>query len=189
MKKLIVLLFVWSGATVIAGCADEFTPMKMEEAASRAPLTEAPHFTLMDQNDKWVTLSGMRGKWAILYFYPKDDTPGCACQATEFTELLMDFKRMNAHVYGVSPDDPATHRKFIEKYKISIDLLADPDHKMMSQYGAWVDSYLGRKKTGRVVRSTMIIDPDGIIRHHWTEVIPLGHARRVRQKLKELQAG
>lgn len=189
MKKLIVLVFALTGTALIAGCSDEFTPQRMEEAAAQAPMTKAPHFTLMDQNERWVTLSGMRGKWVVLYFYPRDDTPGCACQATEFTKLLTSFEKMNSLVYGVSPDDPATHRKFIEKYRIRINLLADPDHKMMRQYGGWVDSYLGEKKTGRVIRSTMIIDPDGIIRHHWTEVIPQGHAKRVRQKLKELQAG
>ena len=188
MKTSIVALLLIILCTIIIGCKDEFTPAKMEQAASQTPMTKAPHFTLMDQNDKWVTLSGLRDKWVVLYFYPADDTPGCACQATEFTELLTDFDKMSAHVYGVSPDDPATHRKFIEKYKIRINLLSDPDHKMMRQYGAWVDSYLGEKKTGRVIRSTMIIDPDGIIRYHWTEVIPEGHATRVKEKLKELQA-
>jgi len=162
----------------------------MEDAASeRSPVTsrQAPGFTLMDQDEKPVSLSDLRGQWVVLYFYPKDDTPGCACQANEFTALLTQFRQMNADVYGVSADSPALHRAFIAKYDLALNLLSDPDKSVMRTYGAWVDTALGDQQYGRVIRSTMIIDPEGRIAHHWPEVIPEGHAERVKDKLEELQ--
>lgn len=173
----------------LMGCANP-AAIQEEAASKRSPITGsmAPDFTLKDQNDKPVTLSQIRGQWVVLYFYPKDDTPGCTCEATEFTKTLESFRHMNAKVYGISPDSPASHRAFIAGYKLQLDLLSDPDHKVMSEYGAWVQASLGEKQYGRVIRSTMIIDPKGVIRYHWPEVIPNGHADRVRQKLAELQA-
>jgi peroxiredoxin Q/BCP len=125
----------------------------------------------------------------VLYFYPKDDTPGCACQATEFTETLSQFRNMNAMILGVSADSPQSHRLFIEKYGLALTLLSDPNHAVMKRYGAWVESSLGEKKTERVIRSTFIIGPNGLVRYHFPEVIPQGHAERVREKLAELQRG
>ena len=176
----------------LTGCEQEFTPSDMETAAaerSRAVGKPAPGFSLPDQNNKPVALSDLRGKWVVLYFYPKDDTPGCACQATEFTKLLTDFRGMDAVIYGVSEDSPASHRRFIGKYDLGIDLLSDPDHRMMTAYGAWVRAGLGEDRQGRVIRSTYIIGPDGIIRAHYPEVIPAGHAERVRRRLVELRQG
>lgn len=149
---------------------------------------QAPPFTLADAQGKSHALADYRGKHVLLYFYPKDDTPGCTCQATEFTELIGDLKDMNAAVYGVSADSPETHRVFIEAYKLKLDLLSDRDRKVMKQYGAWVESGLGDKKYGETVRRTFIIGPDGVIRRHWPEVVAEGHAKRVKDWLARLQA-
>ena len=191
-QRTMYLLGAVAGVIILAGCQATPNPGQVELAAAEAsPMTNmpAPDFTLMDQDDKPVTLSTMRGKWVVLYFYPKDDTPGCACQATEFTQLLTEFRNMNAEVVGVSEDSTASHRRFIKKYRLALTLLSDPPHEAMRRYGAWVDSSLGESSYGRVIRSTMIIDPGGVVRRHWPEVIPAGHAERVRKALAELQAG
>jgi peroxiredoxin Q/BCP len=194
---LLALLAVTISSCLLAGCQPPAgpayqQPRVQEEAASRnSPVTslKAPDFSLPDQNGKPVTLASLRGQWVVLYFYPKDDTPGCTCEATEFTDLLGDLKGMNAKVYGVSADTPETHRLFIEKFKLGIELLSDPDKGMMRRYGAWVDYTFGERKFERVIRSSMIIGPDGVVRYHWPEVIPKGHAERVHEKLALLQAG
>lgn len=195
MKSWMSILLLVTGLG-IAGCEEmawdnqESKAREMEDAAaSRSPITgkPAPDFTLMNQDSKPVQLRDLRGQWVVLYFYPKDDTPGCACQATEFTQLLYDFKDMNATVLGVSADSPSSHQHFIDKYSLKLELLSDPTQRVMQQYGAYVQSSLGDKSYGRVIRSTYLIDPEGIIRYHWPEVIPEGHAQRVRDKLEELQ--
>lgn len=166
------------------------TPLQMEEAAaSRSPLKgiEAPLFTLTNHDDKPVALKGLRGKWTILYFYPKDDTPGCTCQATEFTDILRRFHMLNAQVYGISPDNPSSHRFFIAKYKLNLPLLSDDGHKVMKQYGSYVPFKVGAIEGHRVIRSTFLIDPKGKVAYHWPEVIPEGHAARVRDKLAAIQ--
>jgi peroxiredoxin Q/BCP len=183
---------VW-GSCLLAGCLDPAfkSPAKQEEAASKhsqAVNNPAPDFTLLDQNGTQVTLSSLKGQWVVLYFYPQDDTPGCTCEATEFTSLLGSFRQMNARIYGISGDSPSSHQQFIKAYKLGLDLLSDPGHKVMREYGAWVDASLGQETYSRVIRTTMIIDPNGIIRYHWPEVVPDGHADRVRQKLAQLQA-
>lgn len=167
-------------------------PRVQEEAASvHSPIVglKAPDFTLPDANGKDASLSLLRGQWVVLYFYPKDDTPGCTCEATEFTTLGTGFKDMNAKVLGISDDSAEIHRIFIQKFKLSLDLLSDPNHGMMRRYGAWVDAYLGDTKYERMIRSTVLIDPAGVVRYHWPEVIPKGHAERVKEKLALLQAG
>jgi thioredoxin-dependent peroxiredoxin len=158
-------------------------------AAESSPLVNqpAPNFTLVDQNGKPVGLSSPRGQWVVLYFYPKDDTPGCTVQATEFTSLLGEFRNMNARVMGISADSPESHRDFIAKNDLKVTLLSDPQHEIMNQYGAWMDTKFSGTPYGRVIRSTFIIDPAGVIRYHWPEVIPEGHAARVRAKLADLQ--
>lgn len=161
----------------------------MEAAASRSSRVAgraAPAFALPDHTGHNFRLADMRGKWVVLYFYPKDDTPGCVCQATEFTGLLTQFRYMNAAVIGVSPDTVKNHQHFREKYSLGITLLSDVDRKVMRAYGAWTDVRLGDQVTGRVIRSTYIIDPTGRIAWHWPEVIPKGHAERVKAKLDEL---
>ncbi len=163
-----------------AGCAGNLAAVHEEAASSRSQFAgnPAPDFTLKDQDGRTVSLNGLRGQWVVLYFYPKDDTPGCTCEATEFTALLTRFRDMNARVYGISEDTPASHKVFIEHYNLGLDLLSDPDHAVMKRYGAWAETALGDKPFGRVIRTSLIIDPKGIIRYHWPEVIPQGHAER-----------
>lgn len=161
-------------------------PGTMEKAASARSAAigkPAPDFTLTSHERQPVSLGALRGQWVVLYFYPKNDTPGCTCQATEFTSLLTQFRSMNATILGVSPDTPESGRYFHDKYHLDLTLLSDPSAQAMRQYGAWVESAVGG---GMVVRTTYIIDPDGRIAWHWPEVIPAGHADRVRQKLAEL---
>jgi len=163
---------------------------EVAEAAASARSTaigkRAPTFALPDENERMVSLDSLRGEWVVLYFYPADDTPGCTCQATEFTSLIKSFRRSNARVYGVSGDTPLVHQMFIAKYGLQIPLLSDPQRTVMREYGAWVDIPEGLLAPGRVIRSTFLINPDGIIAWHWPEVIPQGHAERVMQKLKAM---
>ncbi|MAE68007.1 MAG: peroxiredoxin [Phycisphaeraceae bacterium] len=163
----------------------------MERAASRrSPFIgkTAAAFELPDQDDRTVSLEKLRGRWVVLYFYPADDTPGCTCQATEFTKLLKRFREQGAEIYGVSPDLSASHRYFRDKYELEIALLSDPHHEVMRRYGAWLDLRSAGAEGGRVVRSTFLIDPTGRIAHHWPEVIPQGHAKRVADRLRDLSS-
>jgi len=167
------------------------TPAEVEQAAAKASAAvgkPAPAFTLTDDKDRDVRLSDFRGKWVVLYFYPADDTPGCTCQATEFTKLLTDFRDVNAAVIGVSTDRPADHRHFREKYALALTLLSDADQEVAKQYGAWAPAGLG-SLVGRTLRQTFLIDPQGNIARHWPEVIPQGHAQRVRDTLRGSQSG
>lgn len=162
------------------------TPAEMEAAASQGSSfvgEVAPGFTLPSEQDMSVSLADYRGQWVVLYFYPQDDTPGCTCQATEFTELLQSFGQRNAVILGVSPDEPSTHRFFKKKYNLDLTLLSDPDAAVMRQYGAWVEMSIRGNTVGRVVRSTVLIDPAGDVAWHWPEVIPEGHAQRVYDRL------
>ena len=164
--------------------------LEMEEAAAKRSKVvgmQAPDFSLVDADEKLVKLSSLRGKWVVLYFYPQDDTPGCQCQASEFTTLLSEFHKLGSAVLGVSPDSPASKRFFREKYALGITLLSDPEHVVMKRYGAWVSTTVGEQTENRVIRSTFLIDPGGKIAYHWPEVIPQGHAERVRAKLVALR--
>jgi len=148
----------------------------------------APSFTLEDQDGARVKLADLAGRWVVLWFYPRDDTPGCTTEACEFTSSLADFEGLDAVVLGCSPDLPESHRKFREKHRLKVTLLSDPRHETMEKYGAWgeKDTY-GKKSTG-VIRSTTIIDPRGQVAHHWAKVTAEGHADAVRKKLEDLQA-
>jgi peroxiredoxin Q/BCP len=148
---------------------------------------KAPVFALPDQDGKTVKLDGLKGRWVVLYFYPKDDTPGCTVEACEFTAGIKGFEKLDAAVLGISADDGASHRKFIEKFKLKITLLSDTDHAVMEKYGAWGVKVLYGKEFIGVKRSTVIIDPAGNVAHHWKSVKSAGHAEHVRKKLVELQ--
>jgi len=147
---------------------------------------KAPAFTLQDENGTKVSLSSLAGQWVVLYFYPKDDTPGCTVEACEFTTGLPTFDKLDAAVFGCSRDTPESHRKFIAKYKLKIKLLSDPEHAVMEKYGAWGEKNNYGKKTMGVIRSTVLIDPAGKVAHHWATVKAAGHAEQVRAKLAEL---
>ncbi len=146
----------------------------------------APSFTLPDQDGNPVSLKDLAGSWTVVYFYPKDDTPGCTREACEFSSILAEFAQLDARVIGVSPDSPSSHRKFIDKHTLNLTLLSDPEHSVLEQYGAWGEkSMYGRTYEG-VLRSTVVIDPQGRIACHWPNVKPAGHAAAVRTRLAEL---
>ena len=149
---------------------------------------KAPAFKLQDQDEKTLSLSELKGTWVVLYFYPKDDTPGCTTEACEFTDGIADFEGLNAVVLGCSPDSPEKHRKFIAKHKLGVRLLSDPEHEVMEAYGAWGEKNMYGRITVGVIRSTVIIDPEGRIAHRWKRVKSKGHAEKVRQRLEKLQA-
>ena len=130
----------------------------------------APAFTLPDAEGKSVSLADFRGKNVILYFYPKDDTPGCTKEACGFRDDWATLKKLGIVVLGVSADDAASHTKFRAKYKLPFTLLSDPTKKTMTAYGAYGEKMLYGKKTVGVIRSTVWIGPDGNVRKHWARV-------------------
>jgi peroxiredoxin Q/BCP len=131
---------------------------------------KAPAFTLVDADGKQVRLADFAGKNVILYFYPRDDTPGCTKEACGFRDLWSEIKKRDTVVLGVSPDGGPAHQKFRAKYKLPFPLLSDPDHGVMEKYGAYGDKVLYGKKTRGVIRSTVWIGPDGVVRKHWKRV-------------------
>ncbi len=146
-----------------------------------------PDFCLPNQDEEEICFRDIKGKWIVLYFYPKDNTPGCTTEALEFTEALPDFEGLNALVLGVSPDSPKKHRNFIEKKGLKITLLADEEKEVCQLFGVWqLKKNYGREYMG-VVRSTFIIDPDGKIAAKWEKVRVKGHVEAVKEKLAELQ--
>ena len=149
---------------------------------------KAPAFKLEDQDGTTVSLKDFKGKWVVLYFYPKDDTPGCTTEACEFTDGIQDFKDLDAVVLGCSPDSPDKHRAFIAKYDLKVRLLSDPRHGVMEKYGAWGEKNMYGKITVGVIRSTVIIDSGGRIAHRWKRASAKGHAEKVRERLEKLQS-
>ncbi|QOP40535.1 thioredoxin-dependent thiol peroxidase [Sulfurimonas marina] len=147
----------------------------------------APEFCLPNQDDVEICLRDLKGKWIVLYFYPKDSTPGCTTEACEFTEAMPEFGNMDAIILGVSADSTKRHRNFIEKQNLSITLLSDESTDMMQEYGVWqLKKNYGREYMG-IVRSTLIIDPQGVVQAVWEKVRVKGHVEAVKEKLAELQ--
>ncbi len=147
----------------------------------------APEFCLPDQNEQNVCLNQFRGKWVVLYFYPKDNTTGCTAEAIDFTALLDAFRVASAEVLGVSPDSPKSHVNFIAKKGLKLRLLSDTEREVLKAYGVWqLKKMYGREYYG-VVRSTFLIDPSGKIAYVWPKVKVKGHAEEVLQTLQSLQ--
>lgn len=147
------------------------------------PGDRAPSFTLETDSGERVALKDLAGKPVVLYFYPKDDTPGCTVQACEFRDAWADVQEAGAVVLGVSPDGVTSHEQFKAKYRLPFPLLADPDHTVAEAYGAWGEkSMYGRKYMG-ILRSTFIIGGDGRITHVFPKVMPKGHAAEVLRAL------
>lgn len=147
----------------------------------------APDFCLPNQDDVEICLRDLRGKWIVLYFYPKDNTPGCTTEACDFSDAAPDFSSINAIIIGVSADSTAKHRDFIDKKDLSITLLSDESTSMLQAYGIWqLKKNYGKEYMG-IVRSTLIINPEGVIKAIWKNVKVKEHARVVKEKLEELQ--
>ena len=145
----------------------------------------APAFTLKDTKGEKVALKDYRGKDVIVYFYPKDDTPGCTKEACGFRDLWKDISKQGAVVLGVSPDDEVSHKKFVSKYKLPFTLLCDPDKMVMSRYGAFGEKMMYGKKTQGVIRSTVWIGPDGKVKKHWRRVAKAAdHPAKVLEALR-----
>ncbi|WP_139492265.1 thioredoxin-dependent thiol peroxidase [Brevibacillus dissolubilis] len=145
----------------------------------------APDFTLDASNGQKVSLHELRGKNVVLYFYPKDMTPGCTTEACDFRDYHPEFAKQNTVVLGVSPDDVKKHDKFVAKYELPFTLLADVDHAVAESYGVWVlKKMYGREYMG-IERSTFIIDQEGKIAHAWPKVKVKGHVQEVLQFIKE----
>ena len=144
----------------------------------------APDFSAKDHNGNTVSLKDKSDRWLVLYFYPKDNTPGCTTEAKEFTQYVAQFQELGADIIGVSPDSEKSHCKFIDKHNLSIQLLSDPEHKLIESYGAWrLKKFMGKEYMG-VVRSTFLISPDGKIAQVWDKVRVKAHVEKV---LTELQ--
>jgi len=148
--------------------------------------TKAPSFTAKNQDGQKVSLKDFQGKWLVLYFYPKDNTPGCTIEAKDFTQLKKEFEKMNAVIIGVSKDSVKSHCSFIEKQGLKIDLLSDENQEMLESYKVWdKKKFMGREFMG-IIRSTFLINSEGKIVAEWSPVKVNGHAQEVLDKLKEL---
>ena len=147
--------------------------------------TPAPEFELKADDGSTVTLAGLRGRRVVLYFYPRDDTPGCTAQACGIRDQWQDFRGVDAVVLGVSPDDEASHRRFKEKYGLPFTLLADEDHAVAERYGVWGERSLYGKTYMGIKRSTFVIGEDGTVRSAMYGVKPDTHAERVLAALSD----
>jgi thioredoxin-dependent peroxiredoxin len=149
---------------------------------------QLPDISLLNQDDVDVALKSYAGQWLVLYTYPKDSTPGCTTEACDFTEAIPQFDDINASIIGISPDSTKSHRNFIEKKALKLTLLSDPEKVLLKALGSWgLKKNYGREYEG-VIRSTYVIDPDGVLQFKWENLRVKGHVEKVRLKLEELQA-
>ena len=145
----------------------------------------APAFTLGDQNGTKVSLTGLRGKDVVVYFYPRDDTPGCTKEACGFRDSWDEIEELGVVVLGISPDSPESHQRFRKKYGLPFTLLSDTDKKVMSKYGAFGEKMMYGKKTTGVIRSTVWIGPNGKVKKHWRRVAKAAdHPQKVLEEIK-----
>jgi peroxiredoxin Q/BCP len=152
------------------------------------PGTKAPAFTLNSDSGEKVKLSQFKGKPVVLYFYPKDDTPGCTKEACAFRDAQKKLAKSDAVVLGVSPDTVESHEKFRDKFSLNFPLLADPDHAIAEAYGAWREKNMYGKKSMGIQRSTYLIDGSGKIAKVWKKVNVGGHDEEVLAALADLEA-
>jgi peroxiredoxin Q/BCP len=145
----------------------------------------APNFSLTDEEGKMHQLADFKGKGLVLYFYPKDDTPGCTTEACSLRDARDDIAALGAEIVGISSDEPSSHEKFKAKYMLNFTLLSDPEKNAINAYGAW-----GKKMFGKegILRKTFIINPEGMVVKAYGRVTPLGHGGQVTEELKRLQA-
>ena len=148
--------------------------------------SKAPAFTLQADDGSKVKLSELKGSPVVLYFYPRDDTPGCTREACAFRDRQDEIQGLGAQVFGISPDTVESHVKFRDKYSLNCPLLADPDHKMADKYGAWREKNMYGKKSMGIQRSTYLIDADGKVAKLWKRVKVDGHDQQVIDALNAL---
>ena len=152
------------------------------------PGDPAPAFSLSDDAGAVHDIASQQGRWTVVYFYPHDDTPGCTTEACQFRDLHEDVKVQGATVWGISPQGPESHRKFREKYELTFPLLCDEDHAVAEAYGAWgMKNSFGVEKMG-LIRTTVLVGPDGKVARVWPQVKADGHAAEVVAALAELKA-
>ena len=150
-------------------------------------LQEAPEFSVADENNNMVSLADFKGsKNVVLYFYPKDDTSGCTIEANQFTQFIDEFAKNNTVILGVSKDSSASHADFIAKFGLKVRLLADTDGQLCEDYGVWQEKEKNGVKKMGIVRSTFVIDKEGIVRYVEYGVVPDGHAQAVLDKIVKL---
>jgi len=147
----------------------------------------APEFCLPNQDDIEICLRDLKGRWIVLYFYPKDNTPGCTTEACEFTEAAPDFSELDAIIIGVSADSTQKHRNFIEKKELGITLLSDEETTLMQEYGVWQQKKNFGKEYMGIVRTTFIIDPAGVVQAVFEKVRVKEHVAKVKVELESLQ--
>lgn len=145
---------------------------------------KAKNFSLADQDGKVWSLEDFKGKWLVIYFYPKDMTPGCTVEAEQFRDFYEEFKALGAEIVGVSCDSEASHNKFVCAHNLPFVLLADTEKKMVEDYGVWVEKSMYGKKFMGISRETFVVSPEGEIVKHFEKVKPEGHAEEVLQELK-----
>lgn len=147
---------------------------------------KAPLFNLPDQDNTFHSLEAYIGKWLIIYFYPKDDTPGCTKEACNFRDNGEDFRKKGVSIIGISKDSTKSHKKFADKYNLNFPLLSDPDHTTIEAYGAWgKKKFMGREYDG-IFRNTYVINPKGEIVKEYTGINPLTHSAQILKDLEEL---
>ena len=149
--------------------------------------TKAPDFSLLSTNGEKQKLKNLIGKYVVIYFYPKDDTPGCTVETNDFNKLLPKFKKLNCEIFGISKDTIKSHDKFRKKFKIKFDLLSDEEKKVLKKYKVWgKKKFMGREFMG-IIRSTFLIDKKGKIIKIWNDVKVKDHAKEVLETLKSLK--
>ncbi|KAF5433412.1 peroxiredoxin Q/BCP [Candidatus Methanophagaceae archaeon] len=148
---------------------------------------EAPSFCLPDKDNREICFTDFKGKWIVLYFYPKDNTSGCTREAVEFTATINEFETLDTAVLGVSPDSVERHYKFAEKHNLEVTLLSDVEHKVLEAYGVWQQKKMYGREFWGVVRSTFLIDPEGKVAYVWRKVKVKGHVEAVKSRVLELQ--
>lgn len=166
-----------------------YTPTT-EDSMSACPLpgTPSPAFSLSNTAGATVRLEDFQRQWLVLYFYPKDNTPGCTTEALEFSALLPEFVAEQCRVLGISPDSVQAHQNFTAKHNLTVDLASDPEHRVLELFGAWrLKKNYGKEYMG-VARSTVLLDPHGVVAHVWANVKATGHAADVLAKVRELRA-
>ncbi len=149
----------------------------------------APEFELRDQLGRVHRLGDQRGSWVVLYFYPKDDTPGCTVEACEFRDSMEQITAVDGKVLGISADDEASHQQFASKHELNFPLLVDPGMEVIHKYGAFGERVSRGVSSMGVKRVTYLIDPHGVVARVWPEVSPEGHALEVRLAIEGLRAG